>query len=72
MLANFAHIQPDEGLLNQMARKSQKKWIYRDKATGRLIPKQTADERDPSTWTQEEFLDELEDDELQPVQSHFD
>ena len=71
MLANFTHIQPDEVLLIQMAKKSQKKWVYRDKATGRLIPKKTADERDPSTWTQEEFLDESKDDEFQPVQSHF-
>jgi hypothetical protein len=54
-----------------MAKKSQKKWIYRDNASGRLIPKKTADERDPSTWTQEEFLDESKDDEFQPVQSHF-
>jgi len=31
------------------------KTVYRDKVTNRLIHKKVAEQRDPSTWTEEQF-----------------
>ena len=39
-----------------MARKLKKKLIYRDNESNRLITEEDAKERDPTTWTKEEFL----------------
>jgi hypothetical protein len=44
-----------------MARNVRKKLIYKDRATGKLIPKKLADQRDPSTWVEEEFILEVDD-----------
>lgn len=39
-----------------MTRNVRKKTVYKDIETGKLIPKQEALNRDPATWTEEEFL----------------
>ena len=53
-----------------MARGIRKKLIYRDVASGKLIPKKVAEQSDPSTWLEEELMvvvDQFNDDQQESL-----